>query len=188
MSHAKRGRAKGLADALAEDACPLCQFLKEFQSAQLRSLNGGATRYLCNYHLWSVAAVSEVKAAAEIFLGFLANSNPKESHTCDLCNWVEEEERKRVEEFSGYLIRPEFKKWLQEYGTLCLPHSRKLLPIVPQDLQEDIHRAVQRYSDGLKHKLTTVLNLAKEGKPYHGGVLGRAAEFLAAQRGLGRDK
>jgi hypothetical protein len=188
MSHGKRGRVKGLADALTEDACPLCQFLKEFQSAHLRNLSGVTARHLCSYHLWSVAAASEVKAAAEIFLELLENSNPGESHACDLCKRVADEERIRVEEFSGYLRRPEFEKWLREYGALCLPHSRKLSAIVPQDLQKDIHRAVERHSEGLKQKLTAVLNLAREGKPFHAGVLGRAAEFLAAQRGLERDQ
>jgi hypothetical protein len=184
MSDARR--KSGFAHLLLDDACPLCHILKEFQSAQLRSLNADMAKHLCSYHLWSVAAVTEVTGAAEVFLRLLEDSSPGESHACDLCKRVADEERKRVEEFSGFLGRPDFQEWLEAHGALCLPHSKQLSAFVSRDLQKDLRRAVQRHSEDLKHKLTKLLRDAKEGKSVRAGVLGRVAEFLMAQRGLGR--
>jgi hypothetical protein len=183
MSYARR--KKGPWDTLVHDACPLCQFLKEFQSAQLRGLNGGMAKHLCSYHLWSVAAVTEVTSASEIFLGLLEDSDQAKSHTCDVCKRLADEERMRIEEFSHSLTRLEFQKWLETHGTLCIPHSKKLLAIVSPDLQKEIHQAVRRHSENLKQKLATLLREAREGRSVHAGVLGRVAEFLMAQRGLG---
>lgn len=73
---------------------------------------------------------------------------------------------------------------LRERGGLCIPHARKLFDLVPNGLRDEIILAIQRQAVELRRELVTLSRNAKAGKPTHAGLLGRAAEYLVANRGL----
>src|SRR5579875_2849127 len=107
--------------------------------------------------------------------------------SCDLCAKLALVETQKLQEMSNGLAKPEFRKWLRESGAVCLPHSQKLLSCAPEALREDIVAATKRREEDLGLRLRELLQKAKAGIPARGGLLGRVAEFLVAQRGLGRD-
>ncbi len=189
MEKQKQSRMKNLSDALMEDACPLCTFLKEFQSSCLRGVDIKGTQGLCNYHTWMVANVARAEVAAEAFLRLMDDPSHANSprRVCGVCAQVTQEEHARIEEFSKRLLQPGFRQWLRENGVLCLRHARTLLETVPEDLQGDILVVMKRVASDLIDELKMLVRNAKSGLVVHPGVLGRAAEYLAAQRGLGAD-
>ncbi len=176
-------------DLRPSDGCPICRVLREFQSDSLRNLAGTAVRNLCGFHVWSVAAATDLTTAAAIFLRLLEKSRPGEGsdESCDLCAKLALVETQKLQEMSNGLAKPEFRKWLRESGAVCLPHSQKLLSCAPEALREDIVAATKRREEDLGLRLRELLQKAKAGIPARGGLLGRVAEFLVAQRGLGRD-
>ena len=176
-------------DLRASDGCPICPILGEFQSDSVRSLSGTAVRNLCGFHVWSVAAATDLTTAAAIFLRLLEKSRPREGseESCDLCAKLALVEKEKLQEMSNGLAKPEFRKWLRESGVVCLPHSQKLLSCAPEALGEDIVAATKRREEELGQKLNELLRKANAGMPTQGGLLGRIAEFLVAQRGLGKD-
>lgn len=58
---------------------------------------------------------------------------------------------------------------------------------MPDALREEIISIMKRRKTELKQSLSGLLRKAKAGEPTQAGLLGRVAEFLAAQRGLGKD-
>ncbi len=176
-------------DLWASDGCPICRILRKLQSDFLRNLTGTAVRNLCSFHVWSIAAATDLTAAAAIFLRLLEKSQPGEGsdESCDLCAKLALVETQKLQEMSNGLAKPEFRKWLRESGAVCLPHSQKLFSCAPEALREDIVAATKRREEELGLRLKELLQKAKAGKPAQGGLLGRVAEFLVAQRGLGKD-
>jgi hypothetical protein len=187
MPQANPARVNSLADVLSEDACPLCSLLKEFQASYLREPAAASLESVCSFHMWMIAKTAEAETAAALYLRFLdrgANYGLV-SHTCDVCTHIRREESARVKEFAGQLERPETAKWLREQGAVCVPHARSLLGHLPEQLQSDVLLALNRRGAELRKKLVHLVREAQGRRPVHGGVLGRVAEYLVAQRGLG---
>jgi hypothetical protein len=101
-----------------------------------------------------------------------------------LCIGIAHEEDRKLGEFARNLNKPEYLQRLRERGGLCIPHARKLLERVANALRDEIILAVQRQAVELGRELVTLSRDAKAGMTIHPGVLGRAAEYLVAKRGL----
>jgi len=186
MAQRRGTRVKNLSDALVEDACPLCSVLKDFQTCHLNELDRHEVDRLCGFHVWMVAKLADARSAAAVFLRIIARPFPQESpiSACDACERIAQEERTRVKEFAASLNNPQFMRWLRDHGALCLPHAQKILSEVPKTAQSDIVLALSRRRSELTQKLTELLRQAGDKLPTQPGVLGRAAEYLVAQRGL----
>ncbi len=187
MPQSEPTRLSSLADALREDACPLCSLLKEFQTCRLRETDTRLLENVCSFHIWMVAKTGEAGDAAVLYCRLIDRSLRHSSvdDTCDICARIHREEVARVQEFAEHLAQPEFLQWLRQQGTLCLPHARTLLSHLPEQLQKEVLAAVNKRGAELKKRLAQVLRDAEGKGPVHGGVLGRVAEYLVAQRGLG---
>jgi hypothetical protein len=103
---------------------------------------------------------------------------------CGVCASIAEEEERKLGKFARSLGKPESLLRLQERGGICIPHARKLLDRVPDRVRDEIILALQKRVVELRRELTTLSRSAKAGEAIHPGVLGRAAEFLVANRGL----
>jgi hypothetical protein len=182
----KRGQSRKASGGIQEEPCTICRALKEFQSDCVDSLNDRMPRSLCNLHTWLVAKVAEAGAAAEVLLRMLAHALKDDStgSDCSLCSWIAHEEDRKLGEFARNLNKPEYLQRLRERGGLCIPHARKLLERVANALRDEIILAVQRQAVELGRELVTLSRDAKAGMTIHPSVLGRAAEYLVAKRGL----
>jgi len=103
---------------------------------------------------------------------------------CSLCAWIAHEEDKKLGEFIQHRSKPEYLNLLRERRDLCIPHSRKLLDRVPNDLRHEIILNLQRRAADLRHELLMLSRNAKAGMTIHPGLLGRVAEYLVSNRGL----
>jgi hypothetical protein len=74
--------------------------------------------------------------------------------------------------------------WLQQHATFCLRHIHGLKNRVPARLQKIIEKLRIKNKAELEAELEDFLQQARQGDHTGGGVLGRAAEFLVAQRGI----
>ena len=170
-----------------EGACQICTALRDFQSGYLRTLNARTVQVLCNIHTWMVANAGDAGVVAEVFLRML--DSPLEADLddaqCDLCRRTSEEENARIERFAQQLSEASHPLALINLWQLCLPHGRKLLGRVPQPLRPSTLLAIGRHTAELRQKLTTLARDAKARIPVRPGLLGRAAEYLVAKRGLG---
>ena len=186
MAQQNRARSRKPSGSYRPDDCPLCVFLKEFQSECVQSMNHRLVRTLCNFHAWLVANLADVEAAADVFLHMLEHSLEGDSsrESCDLCIWMADQERRKIEEMAQKLNKPERLHWLREQELLCVPHARKLLDRVPNKVRDEIILTVQRQAAELKDKLSVLSRNAKARLPIRPGLLGRAAEYLVAKRGL----
>ena len=186
MEQESRARSAKLLDISQKGACPICTSLKEVQSDYIRSLDRRVAPRLCNFHTWLVAKLADAGTAADVFLCMLERPLEEGSghKKCDLCAWMEQQEQRKFEELAQKLSRPKHPEGLRQHAELCVPHSRKMLGRVPKELQAAITLAVQRQAAELKGRLTTLSRDARTGKTIHPGLLGRAAEYLVAMRGL----
>jgi len=82
------------------------------------------------------------------------------------------------------LERPTFRGWMQQNGVLCVRHARKLSEILPASLQQVVEGALERTNAALEKELKEFFAQTTKGTHTGAGVLGRAAEFLVAQRGV----
>lgn len=182
----RRPRLTNLSDALSQDACPVCSVLKDFKTRYLDELDRHEVNALCGLHLWMVAKTVEARQAATLFLRLLSGPLAEEApvRACDLCVRIAREEQMRVKEFVANVSKPEWAAWLRDRGALCRPHSLKVLSEAPKPAREAILRAMKRRRSELAQELTDLLRQADRNLPMQPGVLGRAAEFLNAQRGL----
>ena len=187
MAQDNRARPRKPSDTLRTDACPLCAFLKEFQSKCVQNLNHRLARTLCNFHAWLVAKLADAGDAADVFLRMLDHSLEVGStrESCDLCTWMADQEHRKIEEMAQKLDETEHLQWLCEQEPLCLPHARKLLDRVPKEVRDEINLTIQRQAAELKGKLSVLSQNAKARLPIRPGLLGRAAEYLVSKRGLG---
>jgi hypothetical protein len=163
--------------------------LREYQSDSLKNLDAATVGNLCSFHVWSVAASADLATAAAIFLKLLDKPYPEDTNNepCALCAKLLAVERAKLQEYSGNLSKPGFQKWFHDEGNLCLRHSERLISCMPDALREDISFVMRRRKTELTQRLSALLRKAKAGEPAQAGLLGRVAEFLAAQRGLRRD-
>ncbi len=172
---------------LHESGCPFCRFLKEFQAERLQKHTEGQLHHLCNFHVWGLAAVQEAPDAARIFLKLVDEAAPLSNGTsaCDICNEVLKEEDLRIREFLSCLHRAEVTEWLRTSGNLCIPHGLKLRPGLPPAFIPRIDSMMEACRKQLSADLAQLRDeWLPESNRIGWGAVGRAAEFLASQRGL----
>lgn len=173
---------------VARSSCPICTALREFQNVLIRRLAPDDCRRFCNTHAWLAANGAPAEAIAMIFLKAIANSEWKPAspmpEECDLCNKMHEEKERRLEQIAARLREPRSRSWLHDYGMLCSRHGREIAARLPQDAQEGVRKLLARNTDEIVEILEDFLDQVRKGSHAGGGVLGRAAEFLVAQRGI----
>lgn len=177
-----------IAQILATGSCPICAALKHFQDMKLAGPGAVGFVHLCNHHAWALAKSAPGSVAAGSFLRALQMTEEgtqlRKRSKCDLCQCIHDEETARILELSEELNRPAILEWMQKYGAICTRHAPALMKQVPAHLRKEIAGILQRTKASLNEELQIFLEQAKTGLHAGGGVLGRAAEFLTAQRGI----
>lgn len=179
-----------ISQALAKGACPICVFLKNEQSALLKGdMPPDKVTALCNFHAWALAAAVNVENAAQIFLKVLrhrSDSSTAAGPQCSFCSQLLQQEvveiKELLEQMKGGLVLD----WMKQQGTLCWLHADHLRQLAPLKLHSTIEEIVERSSKALEAELEALLRRSAAGERTGGGMLGRAAEFLTAQRGVNR--
>jgi hypothetical protein len=170
------------------NACPVCVALREFQNDLLKNLKPEECQRFCNTHGWVIANSAPGQAVASIFLRAIANPAWRPAspvpEECDLCRAMHGEKEMRLGEVVEQLREPRLRSWLHDYGMLCSRHGREVMGKLPEDLQKSIQELIARNSGEIVDILQDYLRRVKQGSNVGGGVLGRAAEFLVAQRGI----
>jgi hypothetical protein len=168
--------------------CPVCAALREFQNDLLKHLGPNECRRFCNTHGWLVANSAPADSAAAIFLSAIANPDWKPAAPvtgqCDICSKLHEEKELRLQEISAQLRESKHPSWLHDNGALCSRHGREVMVKLPDALRESLQELLARNGGGIAESLEDFLLRARTGNHAGGGVLGRAAEFLVAQRGI----
>jgi hypothetical protein len=96
-----------------------------------------------------------------------------------------EEEAARLKEVTKELERNSpTGMWLQQHARFCLRHMHEVKQRVPASLRKVVEELGTRNIVELEAELEEFLQQARHGNHAGGGVLGRAAEFLVAQRGI----
>jgi hypothetical protein len=170
------------------NSCPVCVALREFQHEILKHLKPAECRRFCNTHGWVVANSSPAESVATIFLNAILDPEWRAaaplSEQCDLCRRMHEEKELRVSEIAQQLREPKLRAWLHDYGMLCSCHGREVMGKLPESMRREIQELMARNSGEIVEILEGFRRRVKEGSHTGGGVLGRAAEFLVAQRGI----
>ena len=170
--------------------CPLCAALKEFQNDLLKHLRPNECQQFCNTHGWLVANSAPAETAAAIFLSAIANPNWKPAapvlEQCDFCRKLHEEAEIRLQEIVTGIRQGRLRSWLHDYGVLCSRHGNDVISRLPEPLRESVQEVLARNGGEIAEILEDFLQRAQAGNHAGDGVLGRAAEFLVAQRGIER--
>lgn len=173
---------------VARTSCPICAALREFQNDLVKNLAAEDCRHFCNAHAWLVANSAPAESVATIFLRAIADPEWRPAapvpDQCDLCKKMDEEKELRLHEIAEQLRQPKLRSWLHDYGILCSRHGRELMAKAPEDLQTSIQELMARNSREMAEILEGFLQRVGSGSHSGGGALGRAAEFLVAQRGI----
>lgn len=173
---------------LAKGGCPICAALKEFQSYLSKNLRAYECSRFCNLHAWVIANSSPAESVATMFLASVRDPNWRPSlpnpSECTFCKRMQIEKETRLTEISEELDQSQLQEWLHEHGMLCFRHSRELIQKLPESLQKDIEKTMSEKVGELEQELDEFLQQAKRGGHTGGGILGRAAEYLVAQRGI----
>lgn len=163
--------------------CPVCARVKKFE----RDLLGGDAiadvSGLCNFHAWALAKSASASTAAGLFLSALHHAAQDEG-LCPFCSHLSEMEGESIAALRQLLTQPKDREWMHHYGRLCLSHARKLEGLLDDEGRKTIHEIVQRIREELDRELASLLRNSSAHNSSGGGALGRAAEFLASQRGL----
>ena len=169
-------------------ACALCTALKDFQNDLLKHLAPNECHRFCNGHGWMVANSTPAVSAAVIFLGAIANPDwgpaSPVAEECDVCRRMHDEKERRLIEIADRFRNSKGHSWLHDNGMLCLRHGRELIAKVPETVRESVQELLARNGGEVVALLEDYLERAKSGDHAGGGVLGKAAEFLIAQRGI----
>ena len=177
-------------NSLAKGVCPVCWLGRAFQNELIERLDPEDAAVVCNYHAWAIAASAPAGSAAEIFLAMLRRKGRerswKEHASCDLCSSIREYECSRLRELATEMRRIRFTQWLEQHGTLCCFHGGSLQSMVSEEHAQIITKVIKNNQQQLQELLDAFASKARSGEHAGGGVLGRAAEFLVAQRGLTR--
>ena len=176
-------------NALAKGVCPICSLVRAFQNELIEHLHPDDATAVCNYHAWAIAASAPAHSVAEIFLAMLRGVGREKSSNeqgCGLCSSIREHEVARLRELATEMRRTRFAQWLEQHGTLCHFHAASLQSMVPEEYARIITRVIRNNQQQLEALLASFAAKARSGEHAGGGVLGRAAEFLVAQRGLTR--
>jgi hypothetical protein len=179
---------KNLSEAIRPGVCPLCAFLKDLQARCVRTVELESVESLCNFHTWAIAGAAPAEVAAELFLRLLNRSQiaqgPVSATACSICLRLAREEQALLDELIQKLANEKFREWMLRQGALCFPHARKLVALLPETLRSAVQQILVREKVALTKDLEDLLRNADHGAKPHPGILGRAAESLAAQRGL----
>jgi hypothetical protein len=169
-------------------SCPVCAAVKHFQESLSGQLQPDGKTQLCNFHAWSLAKSAPAEVAASLFLDALRTKQSETSvappSSCVACRKIHDEEVMRLKEVTTELERPPMSVWLQQHATFCLRHVRELKERVPASLQKVVEKLRIKNKAEVEAELEEFLRHARQGNHSGGGVLGRAAEFLVAQRGI----
>ena len=170
--------------ALSEPGCPLCVFLKNVQSKLLQEGAVEEFMMLCNAHAWALAAVRHSATAAQIFRSLLERTSRREHRECSVCLRLDQEETLRVQELLASLGRRRVLEWIERKGVLCLPHGLRMREDASESARALIDRILERRRQELQEALGESMLEAGQRDTEHGGLLGRAAEYLVSQRGI----
>lgn len=177
---------ESIVQVLGEPGCPFCRFMKNSQAALLQDPAEKEIHHLCSFHTWGLAATQRAATAARLMMKLVEKQEDGSSvATCDICVLLEMEEDRRIREFISLLNHKLVAQWLRTQPTLCIPHGTKLKQGVPQATALAINSIIEKNRQDLVCELR---RLHEEYQPdaANWGVLGHAAEFLVAQRGLRR--
>jgi hypothetical protein len=188
MKATSSASTEGIPRALAKGHCPICALLAEFQD---RFIDGtGITRVssLCNFHAWAVAKAAPPDLASQVFHHLVeqsGNSSVRSGETsCDVCKQIRDEDRTRTEEMIVQLKNASTRQWMNLQGSFCLAHAQKLASALPPELRDVVGEIMNRNRKELLDELNALRVGLKRGDRTGWGSLGRAAEFLASQRGI----
>jgi hypothetical protein len=177
---------ESIIQVLGEPGCPFCRFMKNHQAALLQDPAEKEIHHLCSFHTWGLAATQRAASAARLLVNLIEKQvDTSAVATCDICVLLEMEENRRIREFISLLSHKLIAQWLRTQPILCIPHGTKLKQGVPQATTLAINSIMDKYRGYLVSELR---QLHEEYQPDAAkwGVLGHAAEFLIAQRGLRR--
>ncbi len=178
--------------ALARGVCPICTLMRSLQNAMVENAHFYLATKLCNFHAWSLAHASPAVDAVAVLRSMLAEapvrpvSGPVEMHPCDWCRTIRHHEEEKLSEYVHELKRENFRKWVTEYGTVCLFHGRCLIDMLPATEAELVRQMLARNQDEMEKQLLTFQARIEKGETGGGGILGHVTEFLVSQRGLTR--
>ena len=167
-------------------SCAMCVKLKESQSDFVERLSKHLPQSLCNQHTWLIAKSGEAGPAGDVFVRLLGSALKEEPQVlkCALCTRLTEEEDEKAGELVVELeAQQDAQQRIADWG-LCLPHARKLWSRLDVKLQGQLLTNLKERATQLRRELLVLTHDAGAGLPRNPGVLGRAAEFLAAKRGL----
>jgi hypothetical protein len=188
MKQADNASKVPITNIATRTACALCAALKDFQNDLLKHLTPGECRRFCNGHGWMMANSTPAVSAAMIFLAAIVDPDwgPAFPVTqeCDICRRMHDEKERRLTEIAEQFRNPKEHSWFQDNGMLCLPHGRELIAKVPEAFRENVQEFLARNGGEIVVLLEDYLERVKGGARAGGGVLGKAAEFLIAQRGI----
>jgi len=188
MRQEAHGAKLSITSIATRNACPVCVAMREFQGDLLKHLKPEECQRFCNTHGWVVANSAPAESVITIFLRAIADPawRPASavSGECDLCKYMHVEKERRLSEIAEQLREPRLRDWLHDYGMLCSRHGREVMAKLPETLQKSIQELITRNSGEIVEILEEYLRRVKQGSNVGGGVLGRAAEFLVAQRGI----
>jgi hypothetical protein len=177
-----------IARIAVKGSCPICAAVKHFQESLLKNLRAEKGARLCNIHAWTLAKSAPAEVAASVFLNTLKSkewsahfSSPS---SCIVCKKIHEEEISRIEEVSEEFKSSTLGRWLKDHAKFCIRHLSATNGIVSAAVQKAIEESAIVTASELEKQLEEFLQQAKLGNHAGGGVLGRAAEFFVAQRGI----
>lgn len=175
---------QGVSQTLAKGNCPVCAFLRNFQSALLHGdLAPEEVSGICNFHAWALAAAVNVVNAAKVFQNLL-RLGCDGSQECSFCLRLRKAEQTQLRELVEKMDRHLVLDWIVQHGALCRPHSRQLRQVAPARLHGAIDEIDRRSSSDLNSELERLIARSAAGEKAGAGVLGRVAEFLMSQRGI----
>jgi hypothetical protein len=174
---------KRITQALDRGGCPVCSFLKNLQSAILKTATPKEIHTVCNFHAWALAAAVDAARVAKVFLHLLEPSSTPQGR-CSVCEQIEEQERTRVAELASQVQRSLVRDWIERHGTFCRPHAIQLAAALPATTKGSLATLEKKTIDQLKRSLAELAEHDSQGKAAGSGVLGHAAEFLVSQRGV----
>ena len=169
---------------LDKSGCPVCARLKKCQSGLLGGDAVAEAPSLCNFHAWALAKSTPCGSAARVFLSVLHRAD-REEGPCPFCARLKEVECQSLSALKQLLAQPKDREWMHRYGRLCQGHAMELERLVGDEDKKAIREILQRIREELDRELASLLRNSSACDSSGGGVLGRAAEFLASQRGLG---
>lgn len=181
-----------IVQALARGVCPICTLMRSLQNAMVENAHSYPATKLCNFHAWSLAHAAPARDAVAVLRAMLEEApvklvcSPMELHPCDWCQTIRSHEEEKLKEYSRELERDNFRKWVTQYGTVCLFHGRRLINMLPPGEAELIRQMLGSNQDELEKQLAAFEVRVRRGEAGGGGVLGHITEFLVSQRGLTR--